>query len=173
MPPVKKRLRIKKSAGLNSKEKSQVAKIAKASVKQIAEKKYMNTKTTFGDQNTNFVNPTRPVGNDYISCIGFSTTVGETDVGASVTYGGQAVHDLFCLRPFLDNETDDTLKAFKPDGKFIQPVSCRTQWRINRDFARIDPQDGNVPPDFPQSLAENCPVICRMIKCTANTPAGS
>lgn len=155
--------------------KKEVAKIAKASVKQIAEKKYMNTKTTFGDQNATFVNPTRPVGNNYISAVGFSTTVGETDVGAAVTYGGQAVHDLMCLRPFTDSETDDTLKAFAPDGKFVQPVSCRTQWRINRDFARIDPTYNNQSnvPEWPVSLAENMPVICRMIRCTANIPAGT
>jgi hypothetical protein len=153
--------------------KREVAKIAKASVKQIAEKKYMNTKTTFGDQDSHFVNPTRPVGNDYISCVGFSSTIGESDVGATVTYGGQAIHDLMCLRPFTDSQTDDTLKAFAPDGKFIQPVSCKTSWRLNRDFARIDPTRSGSPPDFPQSLAENCPIICRMIRCTANIPAGT
>ena len=172
MPKTQKRKRIviKKQPTIT---KTEVAKIAKASVKQIAEKKYMNSKTTFGDQDTTYVSPTRPVGNNYISAVGFSTTIGESDVGSAVTYGGQAIHDLMCLRPFLDNETDDTLKAFKPDGKFIQPVSCRTQWRINRDFARIDPTLDMTPPEWPQSLAENCPVICRMIRCTANIPAGT
>lgn len=171
--PIRRKINVSKP--LNKKQKTEVAKIAKASVKQIAEKKYMNTKTTFGDDNSYFVNPTRPVGNNYISAIGFSTTVGETDVGAAVTYGGQAVHDLMCLRPFTDSESDETLKAFAPDGKFVQPVSCKTQWRINRDFARIDPvyHSTTTNPEWPQSLAENMPVICRMIRCTANIPAGT
>jgi hypothetical protein len=112
------------------------------------------------------LSPTRPTGNDYLSCIGFSTTTNEDAAGTPMVYGGQQVKEMMCLKPFFSNAADQDLQLFAPIGKRIQPVSCKTQWRINRQFARIDPAHSTVGgvPSFPTSLAENCPVICRMVR---------
>lgn len=149
---------------------AKVKAIAKDAVKVMAEKKYMNSNNALAG-----LSPTRPTGNDYLSCIGFSTTTNEDSVGTPMAYGGQQVKEMKCLQPFFSNDADQDLQLFAPIGKRVQPVSCKTQWRINRQFARIDPaNDTNASvPSWPVSLAENCPVICRMVRVTPKISAGT
>ena len=120
----------KKRKGAKCVSKNEVRQIAKGAVVAVAEKKLMNT----NDELTG-ISPTRPPGNQYISAVGFSTTTGESDVGAAITYGGTAVQDMFCLRPFLHTNGDPTKAAMLLSGKYAQPVSCKSRWRITRDYA--------------------------------------
>jgi len=149
---------------------AKVKAIAKDAVKVMAEKKYMDTNNALKG-----INPTRPAGNDYLSCMGFSTTTNESDDGTPLVFGGGQVNQMLCLKPFQSNAADQDLRMFAPIGKKIQPVSCKSQWRINRQFARIDPAVNNTAtvPDFPTSLAENCPVLCRMIRVIPKIEAGT
>lgn len=147
---------------------AKVAAIAKDAVKVMAEKKYMDTNNALKG-----MNPTRPTGNDYISCIGFSTTTNESDDESVLVFGGQQINEMLCLKPFQSNAADQDLRMFAPIGKRIQPVSCKSTWRINRQFARIDPISNATPPDFPASLAENLPVICRMVRVIPKISAGT
>ena len=149
---------------------AKVKAIAKDAVKVMAEKKYMNSNNALAG-----LSPTRPTGNDYLSCLAFSTTTNEDSVGTPMAYGGQQVKEMKCLQPFFSNDADQDLQLFAPIGKRVQPVSCKTNWRINRQFARIDPT--NPPPastpEWPVSLAENCPVICRMVRVIPKISAGT
>lgn len=147
---------------------AKVAAIAKDAVKVMAEKKYMDTNNSLKG-----LNPTRPTGNDYISAIGFSTTTNESDDQSILVFGGQQIKEMLCLKPFQSNAADQDLRMFAPIGKRIQPVSCKSSWRINRQFARIDPALGATPADFPASLAENLPVVCRMVRVIPKISAGT
>jgi hypothetical protein len=149
---------------------AKVKAIAKDAVKVMAEKKYMNSNNALIG-----LSPTRPTGNDYLSCLAFSTTTNEDNVGTPMVYGGQQVKEMKCLQPFFSNNADQDLQLFAPIGKRVQPVSCKTNWRINRQFARIDPaNDPNAAvPAWPVSLAENCPVICRMVRVIPHISAGT
>ena len=128
---------------------------AEAVIKVKAEKKYMDSNNALHG-----LSPTRPTGNDYLSCIAFSTTTNESSDGSIISYGGQQVKEMECLKPFQSNNADQDLQLFTPIGKRLQPVSCKSRWRINRNFARIDPNLASTPAEWPVSLAENCPVIC-------------
>lgn len=141
---------------------------AEAVIKVKAEKKYMDSNNALHG-----LSPTRPTGNDYLSCLAFSTTTNEDPQGTPMVYGGQQVKEMLCLKPFQSNDPDSDLQLFTPIGKRLQPVSCKSRWRINRNFARIDPDLGGVPAEFPVSLAENCPVICRMIRVQPRIEAGT
>lgn len=147
---------------------AKVKAIAKDAVKVMAEKKYMDTNNAL-----KALNPTRPAGNDYLSCMAFSTTTNESDDGTPLVFGGGQVNQMLCLKPFQSNAADQDLRMFAPVGKKVQPVSCKSQWRINREFARIDPESSATPAAFPQSLAENCPVLCRMIRVIPKIEAGT
>jgi hypothetical protein len=149
---------------------AKVKAIAKDAVKVMAEKKYMNSNNALQG-----LSATRPAGNDYLSCIAFSTTTNEDPDGTPMVYGGQQVKEMLCLQPFQDNDADNDLQLFAPIGKRLQPVSCKSTWRINRQYARIDPTLNTNPntPDFPLALAENCPVICRMVRVTPKISPGT
>lgn len=147
---------------------AKITAIAKDAVKVMAEKKYMDTNNALKG-----LNPTRPTGNDYISAIGFSTTTNESDDASILTFGGQQIKEMLCLKPFQSNAADQDLRMFAPIGKRIQPVSCKSTWRINRQFARIDPSLSATPADFPASLAENLPVVCRMVRVIPKISAGT
>ena len=163
MPPKKIKLKVSNVKAIARKEAESVIKVK-------AEKKYMDSNNALHG-----LSPTRPTGNDYLSCIGFSTTTNEDPDGAVMAYGGQQVKEMECLKPFQSNNADQDLQLFTPIGKRIQPVSCKTRWRINRNFARIDPtfDVGTNVPEWPVSLAENCPVICRMIRVQPRIEAGT
>ncbi len=147
-----------------------IAKIATNAVKKIAEKKYLDSNNELRS-----LNPTRPVGNDYISTLAFSTTTNESDDGTPLVYGGTQINEMLCLKPFKSNNASSDLAMFAPLGKKITPVSCKTRWRINREYARIDPATNSetTVPDFPASLAENCPVVCRLVRVTPKLQSGT
>ncbi len=160
----------KKKTLLMKNVKSIARKEAEAVIKIKAEKKYMNSNNAL-----QALTPTRPTGNDYLSCIAFSTTTNEDPNGTPMAYGGQQVKEMKCLQPFQANDPDFDLRLFAPIGKRLQPVSCKSRWRINREFARIDPviNQAVTNPDFPISLAENCPVICRMVRVIPKIASGT
>jgi len=161
MAPKKIKLKVSNVKAIARKE-------AEAVIKVKAEKKYMDSNNALHG-----LSPTRPTGNDYLSCIAFSTTTNEDPQGTPMVYGGQQVKEMLCLKPFQSNDPDSDLQLFTPIGKRLQPVSCKSRWRINRNFARIDPAHDQVPPEFPIALAENCPVICRMIRVQPKIEAGT
>ncbi len=161
MAPKKTKLRVKDVKSIARKE-------AISAVKVMAEKKYMDTNNALKG-----LNPTRPTGNDYLSCIAFSTTTNESDDGTPLVFGGSQINQMLCLKPFQSNAADQDLRMFAPIGKKIQPVSCKSSWRINRQFARIDPTLQATPDEFPAALAENCPVICRMVRVVPKIEAGT
>ena len=119
--------------------------------------------------------PTQVPANDYISTIAFSTTTGESDDGTSISYGGTAVQEMLCLNPFKSTDADVDLRMFAPLGKSITPVSCKSRWRINRQFAKIDQALDSAAgaPDFPVNLAENCPVACRLVRVSPKLQSGT
>ncbi|MDA9663633.1 hypothetical protein N9T80_00660, partial [bacterium] len=90
-------------------------------------------------------------------------------------YGGTAVQEMLCLNPFKSNAADQDLRMFAPVGKQIQPVSCKSRWRINRQFARIDPklETASIVDAFPTEMAENCPVVCRLVRVSPKLESGT
>ena len=189
MPPKKPmRKRPRKTAGktkgLTAKERSQVSKIAKASVTSVAEKKFMNSNQYTG------LNPYRSsLLNNNISCICFSTTNFRSPSGSVLTYGTQAMREQLCLRPFSVDRAND---APDPDtsnyiiGKECKPVSCRSLFRIQRLAASLDTisqagdsgtlPSGDIalgPTQYPTGLAEACPVVCRMVRFYVKNTAGT
>lgn len=170
MPPKKTANKgTKKTAGLNKKEKTEVALIAKNAVKTVAEKKWFNVKSIPG------AHPTLATGGYLVSGIGYSTTEDTSDTGVPVLWCGQNVKEMLCLRPWALNTVgaDTERKALAMEGKFLQPVSSKSRFRISRQFAKIDPTYNVTPPDFPAKLAENCPIICRMMRVTPKIAAGT
>jgi len=153
--------------------KAEISKIAKNAVKTVAEKKFMNV-----NQDLRQINPNRPPQQDYISGIGFSTTVGDDHVGTPMLYGGIAIKEMLCLRPFRRDQAGVTseLRAMAPDGKHITPVSCKSRFRISRHYGVTSPTGSNVAPDatsFPPGLAQNLPVRCRMVRVTPALSPGT
>jgi hypothetical protein len=145
-----------------------IAKIATNAVKKIAEKKFMNSNNALLA-----LRPTVPSGLEYVSTIAFSTTTGDSDDGTPISYGSAPVYEMKCLNPFKSTDADSDLRMFAPAGKSVTPVSCKTRWRINRDYARIGEQLSATPPDFFASLAENCPVVCRMVRVCPKLQSGT
>ena len=146
-------------------KKAEIVKIAKNAVKTVAEKKWFNT------AQLNSLNPTLPSGENAtarVSGIGFSTTDDVNESGSALTWCGQQIHEQFCLRPWSENSQDVTTEraALAMEGKWLQPVSSKTRFRLSRNHARIDEASNNPVPDYPEELAKNCPVICRIMRVT-------
>lgn len=168
MPPKKtaKKLKLK----TKPMKKAEIVKIAKNAVKTVAEKKWFNT------AQLNQLNPTLPSAEGAtakVSGIGFSTTEDVNESGSELLWCGQQVHEMFCLRPWSANSQDVTTEraALAMEGKWLQPVSSKSRFRISRNHAKIDPavpDNNNNPtiPDYPKQLAQNCPVICRIMRVT-------
>ena len=163
------RTHSKKPRGLSNTAKSQVAKIAKAQVKNVAEKKFFNV------NQIDLTQPVKPALNNRVSGIGYSTTEDSNEAGAVVQWCGATVKEMLCLRPWAANTAGATTKqkALAMEGKHLQPVSCKSRFRISRQFAEIDPSALQTPAEFPVKLAENCPVICRVMRVTPKVAAGT
>ena len=167
-------LKVMKPKGSNSKTRkggrsdAAIAKIATNAVKKIAEKKFMNSNNGLLG-----LRPTIPTGLDYVSTIAFSTTTGDSDDGSPISYGSAPVHEMKCLNPFKSNDPDSDLRMFAPLGKSVTPVSCKTRWRINRDLSRVPEQLTADPPATFAALAENCPVVCRMVRVSPKLQSGT
>lgn len=165
--PIRRKLKVSKNLSKN--QKSQVVKIAKAQVKSIAEKKFFNTKQI------DIASPVLPSGNYRVTGLGYSTTEDSNEAGAVVQWCGQTVKEMLCLRPWAENTAGATTKqkALAMEGKHLQPVSCKSRFRISRQYAEIDPSQLITPPDFPRRLAENCPIIVRIMRVTPKVSAGT
>ena len=160
-----KRIRVRKSnAGLNKKQKAEATALAKQAVKTMAEAKYMNN----NDENLQIQIPHLITNNKLISCIGYSTTVNAQPDGGSFQYpNGYDIKEMMCLRPFFDTTTYEDLRQYAPDGKEIRPISCRTRWRLDRDFTKITAQFRNVDAGDDPAPADTglaMPILCRMIR---------
>ena len=179
----KPRKQIKKSSGLNRKEKIQVVKLAKSAITNVAEKKFMDS-----EQFTGVVPVVASGSNNTISCIGFSSTDNESPNGSILTYGSTPMKSQMCLRPFKVERGNDTPDANTSNfiiGKECKPVSCHSRFRIVRLAASLDTitSVGNVggsgtsplagPDQYPNGLAEACPVVCRMIRVVCKNLAGT
>ena len=176
MPPKKKSNAKPKKTTI---KKSEIVKIAKNAVKTVAEKKFFNC------QQVPIAHPTLPDGEGVthkISGIGYSTTEDVSESGSAIQFCGQQVKEMMCLRPWALNtigaETDQ--KALAMEGKYLQPVSSKSRFRINRHIAEINPiahardaNPSNNPVPLPSELATNCPVICRMMRVTPKISAGT
>lgn len=160
--------KTRKNAKKPTMSKAEIVKISKNAVKSIAEKKFMNVNNALTG-----IEPIQITGNDYISTIAFSTTTGQSDDNTPLSYGGAPVNEMLCLNPFKSTDADVDLRMFAPLGKSVQPVSCKSRWRINRQFAQIDPTLDSSVPDFPKNMAENCPVVCRLVRVSPKLQSGT
>ena len=157
-----KKSETKKQSKKPAMKKAEIVKIAKNAVKTVAEKKYFNT------EQIGALHPTLPVNENAtarVSGIGFSTTEDVSESGAAIQWCGQQVYEQYCLRPWSENTplVDTERAALAMEGKWLQPVSCKSRFRLSRFHSKIDEQSSLVPgnPDYPKHLAQNCPVICR------------
>ena len=164
-------------------KKAEIAKIAKAAVTQVAEKKYMNPEQFRG------LVPNLVTGNDKISVLGFTTGVNYTENGSVIMFGDTECKQLKCLRPF-DPSRIDTLPDPEVNnlviGKEVKPVYSCTRIRLSRQASSQDlldpgsvygsdqnpPTPGIPPPQYPIGLMENCPVACRVIRVTPKLSSG-
>jgi hypothetical protein len=183
MPPKKPRKTQRKRKGLTAKERSQVSKIAKGAISSVAEKKYMDSA-----QFTS-INPVAATAtNATVSCLCFSSTTNESPNGSVLTYGTLPIREQLCLRPFSVDRSNDTPGADTSNyiiGKECKPVSCRSQWRIQRQAASMDSITslgstntpggliGVGPDQYPNGLAEACPIVCRMVRFVVKNLAGT
>lgn len=128
----------KPKRGLSVLEKRQVNKI----INKRAETKYFNVSTAdnfrpmvqakAGASNTVFVR-------GYAVGSGERPTGGGTSEVLDFGYSGMSSIQVFPLnmaRVFTPDETIDVLKPFIPDGNYVSPSLCRTEWSIQRE--RID-----------------------------------
>lgn len=164
-PFKKRRLKIVNKKGLNAKEKAEVAKIAKNSVKTLAETKYMDN----NDEGLQNQIPFEIQNNKLVSCIGYSTTVNAQPDGGAFQYpNGHNIRQMMCLRPFFNTTAQGDLGQYAPDGKEIRPISCRTRWRLDRDFTKITSRFVNIEsgqdPEAPADAGLALPILCRMIR---------
>lgn len=124
--------------GLSVLEKRQVNKI----INKRAETKYFNVSTAL-----NFhplVNAKAGASNS-VFVRGYAVGTGERPTGGGSSevmefgYSGMSSINVFPLnmaRVFTPEETIDVLKPFVPDGNYVSPSLCRTEWSIQRE--RID-----------------------------------
>ena len=176
--PAKSKKKVKRLVKKPQMTTAKVAKIAKASVKEMAEKKYFKTQSI-----TTTPEPSARVHRNYISAIGFSTTdnmnpysvVGSS--GAPIDYEFPAntnVYALDMLSPYLSTETDENLVGFVPDGKFVQPVSAKCRWNIQRDYSEIlSSPESSTTPTVNKQILRNLWVDIRCIQVTPKTAPGT
>lgn len=173
MPVKKKQTKRKIKVSKPVMKKTDVEKIAKNVVKRVAEKKWFNTEQ-LGVSNPTL--PTNETSNARFSGIGFSTTEDVNDKGEPIMFCGQQVKQMLCLRPWSANspDADSEREALAMEGKWLQPVSSKSRFRLSRFHSKIDEQSSVTPgnPDYPVKLAENCPVICRIMRVTPKLSSG-
>lgn len=176
------RKRTKKSnKGLTTKEKSQVATIAKKATLSVAEKKFMNPLPAYS------ISPDYVNRSSRVSVLGFANTLNKVGTGTTLQYGSEAnpnydpndplspedigvnMRELKMLRPYQDTGTNLTTDNYTIEGREIMPSSASCKWRLSRDIGQAITQlSANATHDginlIPSSLAVNLPVICRMIR---------
>lgn len=163
----------RKSKGLTTKEKSQVATIAKKATLSVAEKKFMNPQPVFNHPPYYVNNASR------VSVLGFSNTVNKVGTGTTLYYGTEEIgnnpntpvemKELLMLRPYQDSGINLQTDNYTIEGREVMPSSASCKWRMSRNIGVAITQltasgtdDGiNV---IPSRLATNLPIICRMIR---------
>ena len=151
--------------GLTAKEKSEVKEIAKKTIVNVAEAKYMNTQRIIADRPA----PSIAGADVRVSVLAYSTSLSSDGGGISLTYGkndvggDQPITELKMLRPFVgvtgNNQTDN----YAVEGRECMPKSANVKWRMSRDIGGVlDYQSlpiNNIP-----DLTTSLPIICRMIR---------
>lgn len=160
----------KKAKGLNKKERSEVAKIAKAQISTVAEDKYMNAQRYIG-----VVPVASAIGNTRVSVLGFSTSLTNTSNGGQLHYGYNSnsalepMKEQKMLRPFVPATGSAQTDAYAVEGRECRPKSAQCKWRFSRDVGSLltnlsgsgwNTQYNNLP----LGLASNLPIICRMVR---------
>lgn len=169
MPPKKKRV-TKRRAPM---KKSAIVKIAKDAVKSVAEKKFFDSNSFTDEAPDSYQTtqqPSRPSLNDAISCLGFSTTLAETEDGVPIMFGGTEVLEFKMARPFTPEARDANLAPYALLGKKAMPVSAQCRWLIQRDYNKMVYQTDLANPTY---LADNLPVQVRMVRVTPKQRAGT
>lgn len=164
----------KPKTGLNSKEKSQVSKIAKAAVLTVAEKKYMRTQPTFG----NIPNVSKATSR--VSVMAFANTTNVVGTGLTAKTLNYGVEDqtptadpipfreMLMLRPFTSSTGNQQTDNYAIEGRECMPISAQTKWRLSRDIGKqlsgIQNSNWNSQQGAPNGLQHNLPIICRMVR---------
>ncbi|AXQ65798.1 MAG: putative capsid protein [Cressdnaviricota sp.] len=176
------RKRTKKSnKGLTTKEKSQVATIAKKATLSVAEKKFMNPLPAYS------ISPDYVNRSSRVSVLGFANTLNKVGTGITLQYGSEAnpnydpndpsspedigvdMRELKMLRPYQDSGINLTTDNYTIEGREIMPSSASCKWRLSRNIGQAinqltSPATYSGINVIPSSLAVNLPVICRMIR---------
>jgi hypothetical protein len=167
----KKRPAAKKVVKRPSMTASKVAKIAKASVKQIAEKKFFDP--------LSYVNVSPVVSlaasDNYISCVGFSTTSNDDPYAPTTNVEfpqNTAINQLNMLTPFT-SVADPDKKGYIPEGKVVQPVSAKCRWSIQRDFSYLFKGVNSFDQVFTDDLINNLWVDIRMLHVSPKIASGT
>jgi len=124
--------------GLSVIEKRQV----NTMIKKSAETKYFNVTTA---DNFRPMVQAKAGASNTVFVRGYAVGTGERPTGGGTSemlefgYSGMSSIQVFPLnmaRVFTPEETIDVLKPFVPDGNYVSPSLCRTEWTIQRE--RID-----------------------------------
>jgi hypothetical protein len=153
---------------------------AKAQVEKSLKKK-MELKH-FDSAEWRSINPFYIAGNKF-SCVGFSSTNNTQPDGGAYQYpSGHNIYQLQALKPFHTNALDPILRSYSIEGRQCNPLSAKTIFNLQRDPAvnlNVLTQPSNahtlLPPDSqtqPLTVAQNCPVICRVIRVTPKLASG-
>lgn len=167
-----KRTKMSKKSGLTKTEKSQVKKIAAATVGKIAEDKYMNSQSVTGEP----LHAAYLGGLSRIGVLGYSTTLSNTPGGVQLSYGYAPnnaevpMKELKMLRPFVEQTGNAQTDNYVIDGRECRPRSAICKWRYSRDISEMLQAVGGLPGysspgnDPPLTLAQNLPIIFRVIR---------
>ena len=147
--------------------KKQVTAIAKSVVQREAKKKV--ELKFFNVEEHRSRSPRVVVGTNF-SVIGFSSTNNDNSQGGVIQYpSGLDMYKLSGLRPFKGNSSPSETRKYAIEGRECSPLSMKIKWCLN-----IEPKLNSVGLDaINRAVAENGPVICRMIQVVPKKHAGS
>ena len=163
--------------GLNKKEKEQVENKIETAIKKTQTLKFFNSSTS--GNSPQHPEPSTQVGTNMlkeVSVIGYSSTTNEDTNGVTQKYGPQDIVPLMLSRPFKEFESDGvTLVDEKLRGNRLQAYYCapkvaRTMFSIERVAYEVG-VDEDYDPD--PNAARSLPIMCRMIKVSFKTQAGT
>lgn len=159
-----------KAKGLTQKQRTEVRKIADATIHDVAEEKYMNTQI-FNE----IPHGANTGAGNRIGVLAFSTSL-SSNAGATLKYGfnssgvEQDIKELKMLRPFVSSTGNSQTDNYAIEGRECMPRSAKNDWRFVRDVGKnimsAELSDWNTPTvaQMPTQLASNLPVVCRMIR---------
>lgn len=161
---------------LNKTQKSEVKKIAAATVAAIAEDKYMNCSRIIGEKPVSSA-----IGFSRIGVLGYSTSLSNTPGGIQLTYGYEAnqtqkpMLELNMLRPFVQQTGNAQTDNYAIEGRECRPRSASCHWRFSRDIGQIlsavsETTYNSQETSPPLNLASNLPIIFRIIRATPKQP---